>query len=127
MVRVSTVPDLSRTYEAPAAAIDPTDASRVFVAVANLQDDSCSVHRSTDGGRTFARLDGPDFGTFTDCGFSKAGLPKNMRMRLAFDPEGVLYWAVAVAEPAAMGGRSIVLARSSDHGGSSARPRSGHA
>lgn len=115
-VRISNVPDVTRTFEGPTAAIDPTDPTRVFVAVASLQDDTCPLFRSLDGGRTFGALDGPDFGSFTDCGFNKAGLPKNMRMRLAFDPEGVLYWAVAVAEPAAMGGRSIVLARSPDQG-----------
>lgn len=117
-VRISAVPDETYTYEGPAAAVDPTDDSRVFVAVANIQADSCSIFRSTDGGRSFTQLDGPDLGSFTDCGFNKAGLPKNMRMRLVFDPEGVLYWALAVAEPAAMGGRSIMLARSADQGDS---------
>lgn len=37
-------------------------------------------------------------------------------MKLVFDPEGVLYWAVAVADPAGRGARAVVLAHTSDHG-----------
>lgn len=117
-VWITSTPVETRTYEGPAAAVDPTDPSRVFVAASNLQSARCSIHRSTDGGRSFTELEGPDFEPFSDCGFNQAGLPKNMRMRLAVDAEGVVYWVVAVAEPAAKGGRSIVLARSGDRGDS---------
>lgn len=115
-VRVTETPVISRTFEGPAAAIDPTDDRRVFVAAADIQAEKCPVYRSLDRGVTFRELKGPDFGSFGDCGLNKAGISKNLRMRLAFDPEGVLYWAVAVAEPAAQGGRSVVLARSTDAG-----------
>ena len=115
-VRVTDTPVPSRTFEGPAAAIDPTDDRRVFLAAADLQAEKCMVYRSLDRGATFRQLDGPDFRPFTDCGLNKAGISKNVRQRLVFDPEGVLYWVVAVADPAAQGGRSIVLARSTDAG-----------
>lgn len=115
-VRVTDTPVISRTFEGPAAAIDPTDDRRVVVVAADIQAEKCLAYRSLDRGATFRELQGPDFGPFTDCGLNKAGISKNLRTRVAFDPEGVLYWVVAVAEPAAQGGRSIVLARSTDAG-----------
>lgn len=114
--RVSAVEGAARTFEGPAAAIDPTDADNVFVAAADLAARACHLYRSTDGGRRFSELDGPDFGGATDCGLNKGTIPQNMRMKLVFDAEGVLYWAVAVADPAESGARGVVLARSSDRG-----------
>ncbi len=115
-VRVTDTPVPSRTFEGPAAAIDPTDDRGVFVAPAGLQAEKCMVYRSLDRGTTSRQLDGPDFRPFTDCGLNKAGISKNVRPRLMLDPEGILYWVVAVADPAAQGGPSIVLARSNDAG-----------
>ncbi|HEX2046862.1 MAG TPA: sialidase family protein [Acidimicrobiales bacterium] len=115
-VRVTDTPVAARTFEGPAAAVDPTDDRRVFLAATDMAAEKCLIYRSVDRGATFGQLDGPDFRPFTDCGLNKAGISKNLRQRLVFDPEGVLYWVVAVADPAAMGGRSIVLARSTDAG-----------
>lgn len=118
-VRVSQSTLITRTYEGPAVAISPEDPARVFVAAADIQTNGCHIFRSNDEGRTFVELAGPDFGEFTDCGLNKgADLAQNIRMGLVFDPDGVLYWAVAVADPAALGGRSVVLARSEDGGDS---------
>ena len=114
--RVSSITAVARTFEGPAAAIDPADDDNVFVAAADLVSNTCHVYRSTDRGQTFSELEGPDFGPATDCGLNKGGIPQNLRMKLVFDAEGVLYWAVAVADPAQNGARSVVLARSSDRG-----------
>lgn len=114
--RVSGAGAVARTFEGPAAAVDPKNDDNVFVAASDLLANTCHVFRSTNGGKTFSELEGPDFGSSTDCGLNKGGIPQNQRMKLAFDAEGVLYWAVAVADPAAMGARSVVLARSSDQG-----------
>jgi hypothetical protein len=112
--RVSRSTSIARTFEGPTSAIDPRDPDRVFVATADLLANRCHIYRSNDGGKSFRELDGPDFGRRTDCGLNKGGIPQNIRMKLAFDAEGVLYWVVAVADPAARGGRSVVLARSED-------------
>ena len=112
--RVSRSPAVTRSFEGPTAAIDPRDGDKVYVAAADLLTNTCHVFRSQDRGRSFRELKGPDFGPLTDCGLNKGGIPQNVRMKLAFDPEGVLYWVVAVADPAAQGGRSVVLARSTD-------------
>ncbi|HEX2065163.1 MAG TPA: sialidase family protein, partial [Acidimicrobiales bacterium] len=114
--RISRTPVIARTFEGPTSAIDPRDPDKIFVAAADLLANRCHVFRSGDGGETFRQLDGPDFGRLTDCGLNKGGIPQNIRMKLAFDPEGVLYWVVAVADPAAQGSRSVVLARSTDDG-----------
>ncbi|CAN5688159.1 hypothetical protein BH24ACT26_BH24ACT26_02470 [soil metagenome] len=116
-VRVSQSTLITRTYEGPAVAISPADPARVYIATADIQTNSCHIFESTDEGRTFRELAGPDFGELVDCGLNKgADLAQNIRMGLTFDPDGVLYWAVAVADPAALGGRSVVLARSDDDG-----------
>lgn len=115
-VRITATPAPSRTFEGPSSAVDPRDPDRVYLATADLQTATCHVFRSSDGGRSFAALDGPDFGRSTDCGLNRGGLPQNMRMKLVVDAEGVVYWAVAVADPAAMGARDVVLARSDDGG-----------
>jgi len=115
-VRISDVEFVARTFEGPAATIDPRDERFVFVAAADLLSNRCHLYRSTDGGDKFSELEGPDFGAASDCGLNKGGIPQNLRMKLAFDPEGVLYWAVAVADPAQGGARAVVLARSSDRG-----------
>lgn len=114
--RVSGVAAVARTFEAPAVAVDPKNDANVFVAASDLLSNSCHVFRSTDAGKAFTELEGPDFGSSTDCGLNKGGIPQNQRMTMAFDPEGVLYWAVAVADPADKGARSVVLARSVDQG-----------
>lgn len=114
--RVSGVASVARNFEGPAVAVDPKNDANVFVAASDLLSNACHVYRSTNGGKAFTELKGPDFGTSTDCGLNKGGIPQNQRMKLAFDPEGVLYWAVAVADPAAKGARSVVLARSADQG-----------
>lgn len=88
------------------------------MAAADLQDASCHIFRSSDAGRSFSELDPPDFGQLTDCGLNRGGLPQNIRMKLAVDPEGAVYWVVAVADPAAGGPRNVVLARSDDGGAS---------
>jgi hypothetical protein len=116
--RISGIHAVARTFEGPAAAVDPNDDDRVFVAASDLLSNSCHVYRSTDRGRTFTELAGPDFGTATDCGLNKGGIPQNMRMKLVIDGEGVVYWAVAVADPAHHGARGVVLARSTDDGAS---------
>lgn len=114
--RISGIHAVARTFEGPAAAVDPNDDDHVFVAASDLLSNSCHLYRSTDGGRRFTELAGPDFGTATDCGLNKGGIPQNMRMRLVVDAEGVVYWAVAVADPAHHGARGVVLARSTDDG-----------
>jgi hypothetical protein len=115
-VRVTDTPVVARTFEGPAAAVDPTDDKRVFLAASDMAAEKCMIYRSLDRGAKFQQLEGPDFRPFTDCGLNKAGISKNLRQRLMFDTDGVMYWAVAVPDPAAMGGRSIVLARSTDAG-----------
>lgn len=116
-VIISRTPASSRTYEAPAVAIDPTNPELVYVAASDLQAGTCHLYASGDGGRSFRELDGPDFGSFLHCGLSKGNaLPKNIRMKLAVDREGILYWVMAVADPAAQGGQSVMLARSEDRG-----------
>lgn len=118
-VQISRTPAPSRTFEAPAVALDPTDPDLVYVAASDIQAGTCHLYASGDGGRRFRELDGPDFGSFSYCGLSKGNaLPKNIRMKLAVDREGVLYWVVAAAHPAAQGGLSVILARSEDRGGS---------
>lgn len=114
--RITDVASVARTFEGPTAAVDPRNDANVFVAAADLLSNTCHLFRSTDGGRSFSGLEGPDFGAATDCGLNKGGIPQNQRMKLAFDREGVLYWALAVADPAALGGRDVVLARSADQG-----------
>ncbi len=114
--RISRSPAVTRTFEGPTAAIHPRDPDMVFVAAADLLTNRCHLFRSTDGGSSFRELRGPDFGRFTDCGLNKGGIPQNIRMKLAFDRENVLYWVVAVADPAAQGSRNVVLARSRDDG-----------
>lgn len=114
--RVSGVASVARTFEGPAVAVDPKNDENVFVAASDLLSNACHVFRSADGGKAFTELEGPDFAVSTDCGLNKGGIPQNQRMTLAFDPEGVLYWAVAVADPSEMGARSVVLARSVDQG-----------
>lgn len=115
-VAVSEPRPVARTFEGPAAAIDPTDDRFVLVAAADIVSSRCHLYRSADRGRSFASLEGPDFGAARDCGLNRGGLPQNLRMALSFDPEGVLYWAVAVADPAQGGARAVVLARSPDRG-----------
>ena len=115
-VRVSGVASVARTFDGPAAAVDPADDDNIFVASADLLANTCHIYRSTNGGESFTELDGPDFGAATDCGLNKGGIPQNQRMKLTFDREGVLYWILAVADPAQQGARGVVLARSSDQG-----------
>ncbi len=115
-VRITETPAPSRTFEGPSVAMDPRDPDRVYVAAADLQTATCHVYRSTDGGASFAELEGPDFGRYTDCGLNRGGIPQNMRMKIVVDREGIVYWAVAVADPAAGGARNVVLARSEDEG-----------
>lgn len=115
-MRITATPAPTRTFEGPTAAIDPRNSDRIYVAAADLQTATCHVYRSVDGGASFAELERPDFGRYTDCGLNRGGLPQNMRMKLLVDAEGVVYWALAVADPAAMGARSVVLARSEDDG-----------
>lgn len=115
-VLVTETPVPSRTFEGPTTAVHPRDPSRVYVAAADLQTATCHVYRSTDGGASFTELDGPDFANRTDCGLNRGGLAQNMRMKLVVDPEGVVYWALAVADPDALGARDVLLARSSDSG-----------
>lgn len=117
-VRITETPAVSRTFEGPTTAVDPRDSDHVFVAASDLQAATCHVYRSTDGGASFTELEGPDFGELTDCGLNRGGLPQNMRMKLVVDAEGVVYWALAVADPTAMGARNVVLARSDDDGAS---------
>ncbi|MGH9177901.1 MAG: exo-alpha-sialidase [Acidimicrobiales bacterium] len=114
--RVSGVPSVARTFDGPAAVVDPANDDNIFVASADLLANTCHIFRSTDGGESFTELDGPDFRADTDCGLNKGGIPQNQRMKLTFDREGVLYWVLAVANPAQHGARSVVLARSSDQG-----------
>ena len=114
--RISGIDAVARSFEGPAAAVDPNDDDHIFVAASDLLSNSCHVYRSTDRGRTFTELDGPDFGSSTDCGLNKGGIPQNMRMKLVIDADGVVYWAVAVADPAHSGARGVVLARSTDDG-----------
>ncbi|MFP5371540.1 MAG: hypothetical protein ACLGI3_12435, partial [Actinomycetes bacterium] len=61
-VRVSETPRPSRTFEGPAAAVDPRDPNRVYVAAADLQSATCHVFRSGDGGASYTELDGPTSG-----------------------------------------------------------------
>ena len=117
-IRISRTPAITRTYEGPAVAVDPRDPDLIYVASADLQDASCHIFRSADAGRSFTELDSPDFGRLTDCGLNRGGLPQNIRMELAVDTEGAVYWVVAVADPAAGGARGVVLARSDDGGSS---------
>ncbi len=117
-VRVSQAEPISRTYEGPAVAVNPNDPQTMYVAASDLQTRRCHIWQSRDAGISFVELEGPDFGELTDCGLNKGGIPQNIRMDLAVDAEGVLYWAVAVANQNAAGPRSIVLARSVDEGAS---------
>ncbi len=69
---------MTRTYEGASVAVDPNDSDKVYLTAADLQDRSCHVFRSTDGGRTFSELKGPDFGVLTDCGLNRGGIPHNI-------------------------------------------------
>jgi hypothetical protein len=79
--RISAIDAVARSFEGPAAAVDPNDDDHIFVAASDLLSNSCHVYRSTNRGRTFTELEGPDFGTSTDCGLNKGGIPQNMRMK----------------------------------------------
>lgn len=117
-VRVSDVQPVSRTYEGPTVAVNPNEPETMYVASSDLQARRCDIWQSRDAGVTFVALEGPDFGELTDCGLNKGGIAQNIRMDLVVDGEGVVYWAVAVADPIAAGPRSVVLARSVDEGAS---------
>lgn len=115
-VAVNDTSVITRTFEAPAVAVDPEDPGLAYVAAGNLQTRTCHVFRSTNGGGSFEQLEGPEFGRLTDCGLNRGDISKNIRFDLHVDREGVLYWVAALADPEEVGPRSIMLFRSSDQG-----------
>jgi hypothetical protein len=92
--------DLSpdRLYVSPAVAIDPTDPTRVVVAVADARRGGCGLLVSRDAGMTFSPA--------AQKSFMPAELPHCIQLnfgpavQLAFAPEGQLYVATAGSSPA---------------------------
>ncbi|MGH9283030.1 MAG: hypothetical protein ACRD0S_08835, partial [Acidimicrobiales bacterium] len=74
---VSKAASVARTFDGPAAVVDPANDDNVVVASADLLANTCHIFRSANGGETFTELDGPTFGASTDCGLNKGGTPQN--------------------------------------------------
>ena len=90
-------PAPDRLYVSPAVAVDPTDPSRIVVAVADARRGGCSLLVSRDGGLTFAATAQksfmpPDQPFCIQLNFGPA-------VQMAFDPKGQLYIATAGSSP----------------------------
>ncbi len=105
----------TRTYSAPAAAVDPEDENNVVLAYAEMRTGRCGVARSTDGGRTWKRLrESPALASYPLCFTPSASNVHHAQV--AFGSGHTLYVAMAGWDAQDGQRTSVLLARSDDLG-----------
>ena len=105
---------LTHTQEGPDLLVDRSDPARVYLSEAELQAGECRFYSSSDRGATWSRGGSPTLAPYS-CS-PGTGHPQSIRTRLAQAPDGSLYYAFAGNDPAAGGGRSVLLGHSTDRG-----------
>lgn len=124
--QVTTDESPTRAHSAPQIARNPDNGELVIVEADPRGDERCTVHISTDDGRSWFRGGDPMRRPFTDCTFHAEYGPY---ATMTFSEDGSLYMAFVANDPtvaqgsedsAAEGGpyapRSVFLARSTDGG-----------
>ncbi|MGH9150747.1 MAG: sialidase family protein [Acidimicrobiales bacterium] len=107
---------LTRSHEASNLLVDRDDPSRVYLSNVEMLSGECRFHVSVDGGRTWTRGESPALEPYTrNCVFG-AAQPQNVRTELSQATDGTLFYAFQANDPAAGGGRSVLLGRSADRG-----------
>ena len=107
----------TRTYSAPALAVDPEDDQTVVASYAEMRSAGCGMARSRDGGRTWARLRAPV--SPPSHPFCFVPLGANVYFSpVAFGRDHVLYVALAGWDVQDGRSSSVLLARSTDLGDS---------
>ena len=105
----------TRTYSSPMIAVDPEDEDIVVAAYAEMRTARCGVARSTDGGRTWKRLQAsPSLESYPFC-FTPAGTNVHQG-QLAFGRNHTLYLALPGWDVQDGRNFSVLLARSTDLG-----------
>ena len=105
----------TRTYSSPMIAVDPENPDTVLAAYAEMRTARCGVARSTDGGRTWKRLDAtPSLPSYPFC-FTPAGTNVHQG-QLAFGRNHTVYLALPGWDVQDGRNFSVLLARSTDLG-----------
>jgi len=82
-----------RTYSGPAMAVDPGDPLRVVASFVDMRTRRCGLLRSTDGGKTWRRLDAsPALDSYPSCLSTNSSI---FHGPIAFGRNGSLYYALS--------------------------------
>jgi hypothetical protein len=83
--------DPGRMYSSPTFAVDPSDATRIVAAAADLRSRRCHIMRSSNAGSSWALLDAPPaLASYPFCSQSQGS---TVQTPMAFGRNGVLYLA----------------------------------
>jgi hypothetical protein len=105
----------TRTYSSPMIAVDPENENTVLAAYAEMRTARCGVARSTDGGRSWKRLEAtPSLPSYPFC-FTPAGTNVHQG-QLAFGRNHTVYLALPGWDVQDGRNFSVLLARSTDLG-----------
>ncbi|MDQ3641888.1 MAG: glycoside hydrolase, partial [Actinomycetota bacterium] len=105
----------TRTYSSPMIAVDPENENIVLAAYAEMRSARCGVARSTDGGRSWKRLEAtPSLPSYPFC-FTPAGTNVHQG-QLAFGRNHTVYLALPGWDVQDGRNFSVLLARSTDLG-----------
>ncbi len=107
---------LVRSREAPSLLVDRDNARVLYLSGVDLASGACTFSVCLDGGATWRAENSPRLEPFTgNCALGNAP-PQNVRTELDQGPDGTLYYVFQGHNPAAGGGRSVLLGRSKDGG-----------
>ena len=107
----------SRSNEAPAVLIDEEDPNTAYLAEVELGTGECKFYVSADRGATWSPRQAPTVSPpARSCGPGSAG-PQNIRTELVQGPDGTLYQVFQANASPDGGGRSVLIGRSTDKGG----------
>ena len=111
--------DPLRTYSGPFMAVDPSDSDNVVASFADFRSRRCGLMRSTDGGRTWRKLDAaPAPQSYPSCMSNNSNI---FQGPLAFGRNSTLYyglagWDIQDRAVGSGGNVNILVARSNDLG-----------
>ena len=105
---------ITRTHDGPFLLVDRSNPDTVYLSEAELQSGQCRFYSSTNHGRSWTKGASPNLAPFS-CS-PGTGHPQSIRTDLVQASNGTLLYAFAGNDPAASGGRSVLLGRSSDQG-----------